>query len=84
MKDGWTALMYAAMNGFESVVSYLGLEGEANVNILDRHGRNALHWACRNNNNRVVEKLLTLKCEYNKQDMEENEPLQICNLYDCI
>ena len=58
MKDGWTALMYASMNGYSWIVDYLVKECDAEINILDRNEKNALHWAARFNNEKVVEKLI--------------------------
>tara|TARA_A100001015_G_C14803608_1_gene637943 strand:- start:576 stop:920 length:345 start_codon:yes stop_codon:yes gene_type:complete len=42
------------------VVEYLIEQGEADTNITSRHGRNALHWAARNNrtNTDVIQLLL--------------------------
>jgi ankyrin repeat protein len=34
--DGWTALMYAAMNGLATTVELLAKEGKADVNHFDR------------------------------------------------
>jgi ankyrin repeat protein len=36
MFDGWTAFAYAAINGYFSVVDYLGTKGGANINCKDR------------------------------------------------
>jgi len=36
MKDGWTALFYASINGFGIIVEYL-LERGANINMKDRN-----------------------------------------------
>lgn len=57
MKDGWTALTYAAMNGFVVVVEQL-LKMGAEVRNVDKFHRNALHWAARFNNVNMIEKLL--------------------------
>ena len=70
MIDGWTALHYASMNGFANIVELLVKEGDAEVNLLDRFQRNALHWACRFNSQRLIEKLLELGCHYEMKDIE--------------
>ena len=70
MKDGWTALMYASMNGFVSMVSVLVEDCGADVDVLDRLDKNALHWAARYDNRRVVERLLQLKITYDQVDVE--------------
>ena len=54
MKDGWTALMYATINGNCSIVSWLIKSAEADVNTTDRLGRTCLHWSARYNNNRLT------------------------------
>ena len=81
MIDGWTALHYASMNGFANIVELLVKEGDANVNEMDRFQRNALHWACRFNSLRLIEKLLQLKCRYEMKDIEQQTPLDICRIY---
>jgi ankyrin repeat protein len=58
MLDGWSAMLYAAMNGFCSIVEYLIKHG-ANIDNSDRLHRSALHWACRFNNIKMT--LLLLK-----------------------
>ena len=70
MKDGWTALMYASMNGFASIVDALVEECDADVDVLDRLRKNALHWAARYDNRRVVEQLLLLKITSDQVDVE--------------
>ena len=69
--------MYASMNGFACVVDYLVKECRADLNVVDRIGKNALHWAARFNNKKVVEKLLELKIEYDKVDDEGLTPMRI-------
>ena len=63
-KDGWTALMYASMNGLACVVEYLAKACGADINVTDRLGKNALHWASRFGNQKVVAILLQLKINY--------------------
>ena len=60
MIDGWTALLYSAMNGFAHIVELLVNLGGADINMIDKFHRNALHWACRFNNIKMMEKLLAL------------------------
>lgn len=60
MVDGWTPFLYAAVNGYPSIVDLLGaplvLDNSrrktdqvilSNVNVTDRFKRNALHWLIR-------------------------------------
>ncbi len=56
-----TPLMIAAYGEHFQVVKYLIEQGEADPNIADRYGRNALHWAARNNkkDTELIEFLLT-------------------------
>lgn len=81
MVDGWCALHYATMNGFANIVELLVKEGEAEINILDRFQRNALHWACRFNSQRLIDKLLQLGIRYEMKDVEQQTPLDLCRLY---
>mmetsp|Transcript_10960 Transcript_10960/g.18329 ORF Transcript_10960/g.18329 Transcript_10960/m.18329 type:complete len:410 (-) Transcript_10960:37-1266(-) len=81
MLDGWTALMYAAMNGFASIVDYLVNQGHADVNAVDRLYRNSLHWACRFNNIKVAQKLMSLGIKYDAKDIESQSPIDIAQRY---
>ena len=56
-----TPLMAAAANEHFHVVKYLIEQGEADPNIADSEGANALHWAAPNNrtNTELIELLLT-------------------------
>ena len=57
----YTPLMIAAINEHFQVVKYLIEQGEADPNITDSNGINALHYAARNNrtNTELIELLLT-------------------------
>lgn len=68
--DGWTAFFYAAINGFVSTVEYLGIYARINCHTTDRFKRNALHWAARFNNLKMVEKLIDLDLNHNAIDIE--------------
>ena len=59
--DEETPLMIAAWNEHFQVVKYLIEQGEADPNIADSDGYNALHWAAYNNmtNTELIELLLT-------------------------
>ena len=70
MVDGWTALMYAAMNGYMHIVMLLVKDGGADINCTDKFHRSALHWACRFNNVKMIQKLLSLNINYNNTDIE--------------
>ena len=56
-----TPLMAAAMDEHFQIVKYLIEQGEADPNIANRYGKNALHWAARNNrtNTELIELLVT-------------------------
>jgi ankyrin repeat protein len=69
MADGWTALHYAAMNGFCSIVEYL-IKNGANIDASDRLHRSALHWACRFNNVKMVKLLLSKHIKVETTDIE--------------
>ena len=76
----WTPLMIAARFEHFHVVQYLIEQGEADPNITSRHGRNALHWAVRNNrtNTELIQLLLphmTLANVNNKKNWAEYTPL---------
>ena len=71
MLDGWTAVQYASMNGFANIVELLAVSGNADINIADRFHRNALHWACRFNNCRLIEVLLKLGIKWDITDIDK-------------
>ena len=68
--DGWTALLYASMNGFAHLCETLVKKGRADVNHVDKFKRTALHWACRFDSCKVAEVLLNLKASTSLLDME--------------
>ena len=70
MLDGWSAIHYAAMNGFANVVEILVSEGKADLNAIDRFLRTALHWACRFNNSTMVKKLVDMDIRCDNHDIE--------------
>lgn len=69
MKDGWTALFYASLNGFVSVVEYLKSKN-ANVSATDRLFKTPLHYSARYNNIRMSKVLLDLGVKYDLKDIE--------------
>lgn len=82
MADGWTALMYASMNGFISIVDLLHKDGGADINTVDRLHRSCLHWSCRFNNLKIIQKLLEdFKIKYETTDMEMQTPADIAMRY---
>mmetsp|Transcript_1356 Transcript_1356/g.1773 ORF Transcript_1356/g.1773 Transcript_1356/m.1773 type:complete len:149 (+) Transcript_1356:669-1115(+) len=81
MLDGWTALMYASMNGFVSIVEYLVNHGGAEISATDRLHRTSLHWACRFNNLKVAQKLLSLGIRYDQTDIEMQTPIEVARRY---
>ncbi len=50
---GWTALIWAAKNGYRETVSAL-LEYNADTSIQDANGNNASEWALKNEHQDVV------------------------------
>ena len=53
MYDGWTPFLYAAVNGYPSIVellatpqtySHMTEAALCDVNVSDKYNRNALHW----------------------------------------
>ena len=60
MKDGWNAFLYACFNGFGDIASYLANSCHANINVVDKNLKNALHWSCRCNNSKITRLLLDL------------------------
>ena len=59
--DGWTPLSAAARYEHFQIVKYLIEQGEADPNIANSDGYNALHWAAQTNkkDTKVIELLLT-------------------------
>ena len=76
-KDGWSAVQFAAINSFVSIVEFLVKEMGADVNTLDKNNRSMLHWACRYGNEKLVEALLKLDIKYNNYDIENKDPMDI-------
>lgn len=50
----WTPLMWAVYGNHSSVVEYLCKEGRCDVTTLDKHGKQALHVACKNGHLDIV------------------------------
>ena len=73
MFDGWTALSYAAINGFCHIIEILAKNG-ANINTTDRCRRSPFHWAARFNNLKVAKMLLELGAKYDEKDDEGFTP----------
>ena len=81
MKDGWTALLYAAINGFCIIVELLAKNG-ANIDSYDNLKRNSLHWAARFNNTKMAKTLMDLKCDKTRVDIDKKTPIQIAYIYE--
>ena len=81
----WTPLMIAAYNAHFQIVEYLIEQCEADPNIANRYGQNALHLAARNNetNTELIQLLLThMSLEsINKKDWAESTPLDEAYLH---
>jgi ankyrin repeat protein len=82
-KDGWTALMYAAMNGFLSLVRILVEDCDADVDLTDNNNRNALHWAARYDNINMIENLLHYKIIHDQEDVLGHTPMDVARLNKC-
>ena len=79
--DGWTALMYASMNGFATLCELLVKEGGADINHTDKFHRTALHWACRFDGTIVCKRLLDLNAKTNLTDIEGLTPVDLAEKY---
>ena len=81
----WTPLIIAAEKEHFQIVKYLIEQGEADPNIADSNGVNALHLAASNNrtNTELIQFLLNLMTidSINKEDNDGLTPLDCC--YDC-
>ena len=82
--DGWTALQYAVINGFGTIAELLVTEGGADINCVDRLFRSPLHWACRFNSPKLVERLLKLGIRYSLTDIEGKQALDLAEIYKCV
>jgi len=71
-----TALMYAAINGNETMIKLL-LQGGARQTIHDLDGRVALHWAVQKDNPDAVEALLDGGAAIDVQDPHGTTPLMM-------
>ena len=80
-KDGWTALLYASMNGFAHLCEYLVKKGKADINHIDKFRRTSLHWACRFDSCKVAEVLLNLKASVAIKDIENMSPKELALKY---
>lgn len=64
-KDGWSAVQFAAINSFISIVEFMVKEMGADVNTVDRNNRSMLHWASRYGNAKLTDALLKMDIKYN-------------------
>lgn len=79
--DGWSALFYAAINGYLISVEILVKEGHCDINHRDNYKRTALHWVVRYNNKSMVKKLLDLGINFGVQDTEDMTAYDIAKLH---
>ena len=59
------------------------LEGGADINCVDRLFRSPLHWACRFNSGKLVDRLLKLGVRYQLTDIEGKQALDLAVIYKC-
>lgn len=71
---GWTALMFASLNGPEESVELL-LKHHAATEIKGREGRTAISWAASNDNIGALKALIKSKANINVQDDNGMTPL---------
>ena len=82
---GRTALHWAASYGYKNVVKVL-LDGGADPNIGDKHGRSTLHhaaWNCRNFRKFVIKMLLDKGADPTKKDDSGNNPFHSETCHNC-
>lgn len=75
-EEGYTALMYAALEGHENLVSVL-LLGNADVNKSAKDGLTPLLLSCVEGNINIIKKLLLKKANFNAVDKDGNGVLHI-------
>ena len=80
-KDGWTAFMYAAVNGFLNTTEYLAVQCKSEVNVVDKMKRSALHWAARFDNPKMVSLLLKLKVDKKALDIDKMTPKDLAKAH---
>ncbi|PRP86690.1 hypothetical protein PROFUN_05169, partial [Planoprotostelium fungivorum] len=73
--DNQTPLHWAAIGGHIRVIHYLVKFGGASVNLTDRSGYNALHFAVQNNHIIVAQYALWRGCNINSKDREGHNAL---------
>lgn len=78
-KDGNTPLIEAARKGHCNAINVL-LKHGANLNICNNNDHNALHHAAYSGHTEVVELLVGLKININKQDKDGDTPLMLALL----
>ena len=69
MIDGWSAFMYAAINGYILTVDILH-KAKVNIDRQDKFGRTALHWAARYANKPMAKKLCDIGCDKDIRELE--------------
>ena len=82
--DGWTAIYFAAMNGWLTIVEFLVQEQSANMDHMDRWGRTPLHWVARFNNELMFKCLLNLGYDYKKRDIEGMTCYKLADAYHAV
>ncbi|XP_063703297.1 histone-lysine N-methyltransferase EHMT2 [Culicoides brevitarsis] len=72
----WTALVWAAENGYAEIVSYFISLG-ADVNICDHHNNTVLHWAALSGKIETIYPLMLPNTLYNTQNINGDTALHI-------
>ena len=72
-----TALMIAVNTNDNTSVSLLLNANDIDVNLQDSGGRTALHWACINGNNEMIERLLKAKADPKLRTHDGESPLLV-------
>lgn len=74
-RDGRTALIHSVIDGDISMISLMLNDGNTNINLQDRLGYTALHYAAQDYSEDICNILLEHGAEVDLQDIHGNTPL---------